>query len=118
MVALLTFGITVACALLAVYLLVLIIRNRPIDNVTLWAGMVIEVAALVLVVRGLIGVFAGGLTEPVTTALYLILVPLVLPGAVLLSAGEKTRSSTALVMAAQVVMMILMLRVDALWVGL
>ena len=81
MVGLLTFGITVASALLALYVVVLVIRKRPVDNPAVWASMVIEVAALVLLVRGLLGVFAGAVDEPVTLALYLVLVPCVLPAA-------------------------------------
>lgn len=118
MVGLLTLGITAASALLALYVVVLIMRNRTVDNPTVWASIVIEVASLVLLVRGLIGVFAGEVDEPITLALYLLLVPCVLPGALLWSAGEKSRSATAVVVAALAVLMVLMLRVDALWVSL
>ena len=118
MVGLLTLGITAVSALLAVYVLVLIVRNRPVDNPSVWGAIVIEVAALVLLVRGLVGVFSGAVDEPVTLALYLLLVPCVLPGALLWSAGEKSRSATAVVLAALLVLMVLMLRVDALWVSL
>jgi hypothetical protein len=117
-VGVLTLGITVVAALLAVYVLVLVVRNRPVDNPTLWASIVVEVAALVLLVRGLIGVFSGAVDEPITLALYLLLVPFVLPAALLWSAGEKSRSSTAVVLAALLVLMVLMLRVDALWLSL
>ena len=118
MVGLLTLGITVASALLALYVVVLVIRNRPVDNPTVWGSLVIELAAIVLLVRGLVGVFSGAVAEPITLALYLLLVPFVLPGALLWSAGEKSRSATAVVLAALVVMMVLMLRVDALSVSL
>lgn len=118
MVGVLTLGITFLSALLAVYVLVLVVRNRSVDNPTLWASIVVEVAALALLVRGLIGVFSGAVDEPVTLALYLLLVPFVLPAALLWSAGEKSRSSTAVVIAALLVLMVLMLRVDALWISL
>jgi hypothetical protein len=117
-VGLLTFGITIASALLALYVVVLVIRKRPVDNPVVWASMVIEVAALVLLVRGLIGVVAGAVDEPVTLALYLLLVPCVLPAALFWSAGEKTRSATAVVLAALLVLMVLMLRIDSLWLSL
>lgn len=117
MVGLLTLGITVASALLGLYVVVLLIRDRPVDNPAVWASIVIEVASLVLLVRGLVGVFSGAVDEPITLALYLLLVPCVLPGALLWSAGEKSRSATAVVLAALLVMMVLMLRVDALWVS-
>jgi hypothetical protein len=117
-VGLLTLGITIASALLALYVVVLIARNRTVDNPAVWASIVIEVASLVLLVRGLIGVFSGAVDEPITLALYLLLVPCVLPGALLWSAGEKSRSATAVVLAALAVLMVLMLRVDALWVSL
>ena len=118
MVGLLTLGITGASALLALWVVVLLLRNRPVDNPVMWASIVIEVATLVLLVRGLVGVFSGAVDEPITLALYLLLVPCVLPGALLWSAGEKSRSATAVVLAALVVLMVLMLRVDALWVSL
>jgi hypothetical protein len=117
-VGVLTLGISAASALLALYLLVRVVLNRPIDNPALWGALVIEAATLVLLVRGLIGVFSGAVVEPVTLALYLLLVPLVLPASLLWSAGEKTRSGTAVVIAALIVLLVLMLRVDALWVGL
>jgi hypothetical protein len=117
-VGLLTLGIAAASALLALYVVVLVVRNRPVDNPTVWGSMVVELAALVLLVRGLVGVFAGSVEEPITLALYLLLVPFVLPGALLWSAGEKSRSATAVVIAALVVMMVLMLRVDALSVSM
>jgi hypothetical protein len=117
-VGLLTLGIAAASALLALYVVVLVVRNRPVDNPTVWGSMVIELAALVLLVRGLVGVFAGAVEEPITLALYLLLVPFVLPGALLWSAGEKSRSATAVVIAALAVMMVLMLRVDALSVSM
>jgi hypothetical protein len=117
-VGLLTLGIAAASALLALYVVVLVIRNRSVDNPTVWGSMLIELAALVLLVRGLVGVFTGAVEEPVTLALYLLLVPFVLPGALLWSAGEKSRSATAVVIAALVVMTVLMLRVDALSVSM
>jgi hypothetical protein len=117
-VGLLTLGITIASALLALYVVVLVVRNRPVDNPAVWGSLLIELAAIVLLVRGLIGVFSGAVDEPITLALYLLLVPFVLPGALLWSAGEKNRSSTAVVLAALVVMMVLMLRVDALSVSM
>ena len=118
MVGLLTLGITGASVLLALWVVVLLVRNRPVDNPVMWASIVIEAATLVLLVRGLVGVFSGAVDEPITLALYLLLVPCVLPGALLWSAGEKSRSATAVVLAALVVLMVLMLRVDALWVSL
>jgi hypothetical protein len=117
-VGLLTLGITGASVLLALWVVVLLVRNRPVDNPVMWASIVIEAATLVLLVRGLVGVFSGAVDEPITLALYLLLVPCVLPGALLWSAGEKSRSATAVVLAALVVLMVLMLRVDALWVSL
>ncbi len=117
-VGLLTFGITIASALLALYILVLVIRNRSVDNPAVWASIVIEAAALVLLVRGLIGVFSGAVDEPITLALYLLLVPCVLPAALFWSAGEKSRSATAVVLAALLVLMVLMLRIDSLWLSL
>jgi len=117
-VGLLTLGITVASALLALYVVVLVIRNRPVDNPVVWASMIIELATLVLLVRGLIGVFAGAVYEPITLPLYLVLVPCVLPAALFWSAGEKTRSATAVVLATLLVLMVLMLRIDSLWLSL
>lgn len=117
-VGLLTLGITVASALLALYAVVLMVRNRPVDNPAVWASILIEVAAVVLLVRGLVGVFSGVVDEPITLALYLLLVPFVLPSALLWSAGEKSRSATAVVLAALLVLMVLMLRIDSLWLSL
>jgi hypothetical protein len=116
-VGLLTLGITVASALLALYVVVLMVRNRPVDNRAVWASIVIEVAAVALLVRGLVGVFSGVVDEPITLALYLLLVPFVLPGALFWSAGEKSRSATAVVLAALLVLMVLMLRIDSLWLS-
>ena len=118
MVGLLTLGITVASALLALYVVVLLVRNRPVDNPTMWASIVIVVAAVVLLVRGLVGVFSGAVAEPVTLALYLLLAPFVLPAGLFWSAGEKSRSAMAVVLAALLVLMVLMLRIDSLWLSL
>jgi hypothetical protein len=115
---LLTVGIAAAALLVVIWELVLIARNRPMDDFTVWALAVVELAVITLSVTSF--VLLAGTDRDVSAAIfitYLIATPLVLPAGVLWAAAERTRSGTAVVLVATLAMPALMLRIHTVWAG-
>jgi hypothetical protein len=104
--------------LAVLWILVLLIRNRSIDNLAFWILAVLEVGVLVLGVAGVIGLVrtTRHVSGPIFVA-YLLATPLILPAAVLWGLAERNRSGTAVVLVGVVAIPALMLRIHMIWTG-
>jgi hypothetical protein len=103
-------------AVIVVWLVVLIVRDRLPDDYLFGALAVLETGLLAQLVVGVLQVF--GDTGDVNVAAYvgyLVGLVLVLPIAFLWSMGERTRSGTAVLLVGVVVVPVLFLRLDQLW---
>jgi hypothetical protein len=88
----LTPALAIAAAVPAVWSLVLVIRNKPMDTLTFWMIAVVEVG-------------------------YLIATPLILPATVAWGIAERNRSGAAVVMVGCLAIPVLMLRIHSIWTG-
>jgi hypothetical protein len=104
------------CAVVAVWLVVLIVLDRLPDDWVLGALVLIEVGLVVQLVIGLTQVFGdhGDLNVAAYVG-YLVGALLVLPIGFVWSAGEQTRSGTAVLLVAVLAVAFLFLRVHQLW---
>ncbi|MGA8247261.1 MAG: hypothetical protein WB797_10180 [Nocardioides sp.] len=100
----------------AIWLGVLIVRDRLPDNRVFAALAIIEVGLVVQLVIGLVRVFGdhGGLNVAAYVG-YLVGALLVLPIGFVWSAGERTRSGTGVLLVAVVAVGVLFLRLHQLW---
>jgi len=100
------------------WIVVLLIRDHPIDNLAFWILAVVEVGLLVLTVAGIVGLIRTerDVSGPTFVA-YLIATPLILPAAVLWGLAERNRSGTAVVLVGVVSIPVLMLRIHMIWTG-
>jgi hypothetical protein len=112
----LQIGIVVACLLLALATLWLVVRDeRPNDPLALGLA-VVEVALLVQLVAGIVLLTrSDGDVSGVTFVGYLVGVLLVLPAGLLWSLGEKSRSGTAVLLVALLVVAFLEVRLGQIW---
>lgn len=111
----------IVCALallVGLYAVVLIIRDRPVDDRLFYASAGLET---VLVVQTVAGCVALAVTDRdvagVTFVGYLLTVVITPPLAVLWGIAEKTRWGTAVVVVAMVTVAALELRLVQLWGG-
>ena len=104
------------CAVLAVWLLVLIVLDRLPGDLLYGALVVVEVGLVVQLVIGLVRVFGdhGDLNVAAYVG-YLVGSLLVLPIAFAWSAGERTRSGTAVLLVGVLAVGFLFLRLQQLW---
>ena len=104
------------CLVTAVWLVVLIVLDRLPGDLLYGALAVIEVGLVVQLVIGLVRVFGdhGGLNVAAYVG-YLVGSLLVLPVAFAWSAGERTRSGTAVLLVGVVAVAFLFLRLNQLW---
>ncbi len=106
----------VIAAVVALWLVVLIILDRPPGDWLFGALVILEVGVLVQLVIGVVRVFGDHQGVNVAAYLgYLIGTPLLLPVAFLWSASERTRSGTAVLLVSVVVLPVLFLRLHQLW---
>ncbi|WP_151084059.1 hypothetical protein [Nocardioides cynanchi] len=106
-----------ASGLVAIWLVVLIVLDRLPGDPVFGALVVLEVGVVVQLVIGLIRVFGDHPGVNVAAYLgYLIGALLVLPIGFVWSAGEQTRSGTAVLLVAVLVVPFLSLRLHDLWV--
>lgn len=103
-------------AVLAIWLVVLIVRDRLPGDYLFGALALLEVGLLAELVVGLVQVFGdtGGVNVAAYVG-YLAVLVLVLPIAFVWSMGERTRSGTAVLLVGVVVVPALFLRLDQLW---
>lgn len=112
----LRIGIVVACLVLALATLWLVVRDRR-PNDPLAAGLaLVELALLVQLVAGVaLLARSDGDVSGVTFVGYLVGVLLVLPAGLLWSLGEKSRSGTAVLLLALLVVAFLEVRLGQIW---
>jgi hypothetical protein len=103
-------------AVAAMWLVVLIVRDRLPDNRLFAALAIIEVGLLAQLVVGLVQVFGdhGDLNVAAYVG-YLVGALLVLPIGFAWAAGERTRSGTGVLLVAVIAVGVLFLRLHQLW---
>lgn len=101
---------------IAVWLVVLIARDRLPDDYLFGGLAVLELGLVAQLVVGLVQVFGdtGGVNVAAYVG-YLVGLVLVLPIAFLWSMGERTRSGTAVLLVGVLVVPVLFLRLHQLW---
>ena len=108
--------LSVLAAALAVWLVVLIVRDRLPDDYLFGALALLEVGLLGVLVVGLVQVFgASGGVNVAAYVGYLVGLVLVLPIAFVWSMGERTRAGTAVLLVGVLVVPVLFLRLHQLW---
>ncbi len=108
--------LSVLAAVIAMWLVVLIVRDRLPDDYLFGALALLEVGLLGQLVVGLVQVFGDtGALNVAAYVGYLIGLVLVLPIAFVWSMGERTRSGTAVLLVGVIVVPVLFLRLHQLW---
>jgi hypothetical protein len=108
--------LSVLAAAVAVWLVVLIVRNREPGDPLYGALALLEVGMVVQLVIGVVRLFGSHPGVNVAAYLgYLIGAVLILPIAFVWSVGERTRAGTGVLLVAVVVIPVLFLRLQQLW---
>ncbi|MBO9523222.1 MAG: hypothetical protein J7518_16940 [Nocardioidaceae bacterium] len=109
-------GLSILCALVALVLLVHLVRDEQTGNVGFWGLVAVEAGLLVQLVWGIVqlvgdheGVSVGAYLGYLVGALF------ILPAGFFWSASEKSRSGTAVLVIAVLVVPVLLLRLHDLW---
>jgi hypothetical protein len=112
----LQIGLTALTAVIALWLVVLIVRDVAPDDYLYLALGLLEVGLLAQLVVGLVQV-AGDHGDVNVAAYvgYLVGSVVLLPAAFLWSVGERTRSGTGVLLVAVLVVPVLFLRLHQLW---
>ncbi len=108
--------LSAVCVLVAVWLVVLIVRDRQPDDYLYAALGLLEVGLVAQLVIGLVMVSGdhGGVNAAAYVG-YLVGALVILPVAFVWSVGERTRSGTGVLLVAVVVVPVLFLRLHQLW---
>jgi hypothetical protein len=109
-------ALTALCLLTALWIVVLMVRDRTPDNVVLNVLAVIEAGLVVNLVLGIVRVTGDG--RDVSTAEYvgyLIGVLLLIPAGVVWSAGERTRGGTAVLLVTVLLVPFMFVRLADIW---
>ena len=108
--------LSAVCLVVAVWLVVLIVRDRRPDDYLYAALGLLEVGLVAQLVIGLIMVSGdhGGVNVAAYVG-YLVGALVILPVAFVWSMGERTRSGTGVLLVAVVVVPVLFLRLHQLW---
>jgi threonine/homoserine efflux transporter RhtA len=115
-VSILQVVLSLLSAVVALWLLVLIVRNRLPGDLTFCGLAVLEAGLLVQLVLGLVRVFGAHDHVSVPTYVgYLVGALVILPIGFLWSAGERTRSGTTVLLVAVVALPVLFLRLHDIW---
>jgi hypothetical protein len=112
----LQIALTAVAAVIAVWLVVLIARDRLPDDYLYAVLGVLELGLLVELALGLVRVFGdtGGVNVAAYVG-YLVGSVLILPAAFLWSMGERNRGGTGVLLVAVLVVPVLFLRLHQLW---
>jgi hypothetical protein len=113
----LQIAITAACAVSAVWLVVLLVRDRTPDRVLLNLLAAVEVALIVHLVLGIVRV-TGDAPDGVSVweyVGYLIGVVLLVPAGVIWSSGERSRGGTAVLLVAVLLVPFMFVRLADIW---
>ena len=108
--------LSAVCLVVAVWLVVLIVRDRQPDDYLYAALGLLEVGLAALLVSGLVRVAGhhGGVNVAAYVG-YLVGALVILPVAFVWSVGERTRSGTGVLLVAVIVVPVLFLRLHQLW---
>lgn len=116
MISALSVILIVLSLLLAGWVLVYVVRDRLMDNALLGGLLLLEAGLLIQLVLGLILAFTTDRDVNLLSFLgYLVGVLVILPVAVLWSAGEKSRAGTTVLLVATLVIPVLVLRLGVIW---
>ncbi|MGI9155751.1 MAG: hypothetical protein ACR2FG_03820 [Marmoricola sp.] len=108
--------LSLLCALEALWLVVLIVRDRLPGDHTFLGLAVLEAGLVVQLVLGLVRVFGPHAHVSVPTYLaYLVGALVILPIGFLWSAGERNRSGTGVLLVAVIALPALFLRLHQIW---
>lgn len=110
--------ITAFCLLAAVWVVVLLVRDRTPDRRFLSALLGLELLVVVHLVLGIVHVARDG--HDVSTweyVAYLVGATLVIPVGVVWSSGEQTRGGTGVLLVAMLVLPFMFLRLADIWAG-
>ena len=112
----LQIALSAVALVIAVWLVVLIVLDRPPGDLLYGALGVLEVGLVVQLVIGLVMVFGdhGGVNVAAYVG-YLVGSIVILPAAFLWSVGERTRAGTGVLLVAVVVVPVLFARLHQLW---
>jgi hypothetical protein len=112
----LQLALTGLCLLAALWLVVLIVRDRTPDHVLLAGLVAIEAGLLAHLVVGIVRVTGApaGVSVPEYVG-YLVGTLLLLPVGVVWSAGERTRGGTAVLLVAVLLVPFMFLRLSDIW---
>ncbi|MEO5652744.1 MAG: hypothetical protein ABIN79_01815 [Marmoricola sp.] len=114
----LQLALTALCLLSALWLVVLIIRDRTPDRFVLNALAVVEVGLLVNMVLGIVRVTSEANDVAAWEYVaYLVGATLILPAGVVWSLGERTRGGTAVLLAAALLVPFMFVRLSDIWAG-
>ena len=114
----LQIALSVLCLLIALWLVVLIVRDRTPDNLTLNALGVVEVGLIANLVLGIVRVTGetGG-TSVAEYVGYLFGALLLIPAGLIWSAGERSRGGTAVLLVAVLLVPFMFVRLADIWVA-
>jgi hypothetical protein len=115
----LQIAIAAACLLSAVWLVVLIVRDRTPDHLLLNVLAVIEVALVVHLVLGIVHVVSDAPARVSEWEYigYLIGAALFVPVGVVWSSGEKSRGGTGVLLVAVLLVPFMFVRLADIWAG-
>jgi hypothetical protein len=115
----LQIAIAAACLLSAVWLVVLLVRDRTPDHLLLNVLAVIEVALVVHLVVGIVHVTKDAPAGTSTWEYigYLIGAALFVPVGVVWSSGEKSRGGTGVLLVAVLLVPFMFIRLADIWAG-
>ncbi|RLV49782.1 hypothetical protein D9V37_07750 [Nocardioides mangrovicus] len=114
--SLLHLVLSVLCALVALRLVYLIVRDRQLDDPTFYALLALEAGLVVQLVVGIVrlsGPHAG--VNVAAYVGYLLGALVILPVGFVWAAAEKSRSGTGVLLVAVIVLPVLFLRLHDLW---
>lgn len=112
----LQIALTVLCLLCALWLVVLLVRDRTPGRVLLNMLAGVEVGVILNLVLGVIRVTGAHRGVPVAEYLgYLVGALLIVPAGVIWSAGEKTRGGTAALLVAVLLVPFMFVRLSDIW---
>lgn len=112
----LQIALTALCLLSALWLVVLIVRDRTPDNLVLNTLAVVEAGLLVQLVLGIVRLVGDG--DGVAAAEYvgyLVGVLLLIPAGMIWSAGERSRGGTAVLLVAVLLVPFMFVRLADIW---
>lgn len=112
----LTIALVVTAIPLALWSLVLVVRNQPLGNALFYGISVVELVTLVVVAIIVVTLIGGDRPDGMATFVsYLVLLPLVLPVATLWALIERSRWGSAVIAVAALVLPVLALRLEQIW---